>query len=376
MQIIYAPKENKYDKEIKETYAYTELLKDFNDGYGDVYLSLCNKNLITYQDFDITFALLEDSMIWIVPRAKKIQDWRLLATIFALNLWISFVVTFIFSVLIFKAIALCSADKQFHDIFKCFFVTYCIFLNTSCHILPKTFKLRVLCICFIAFALNINAFLQGKLYSNLSHPVYEKEITNTEELLDSGLPLIFNNAMALMFMFGGPVDRKVFDRYIPSEGNSTMKDQLQTLVEKQNFATVISEGILLTNPHTVTLFNKFAIISLPVTIFVKQNHILFETIDDFVRILVENGIVQKFVSDIKYTYALECYEHANCLSFNQNVIKLSIKNLQGALLLYEIGIVVACIVFFLEMCIWHFKKTLFKKTNKCSLFYSKMFKKC
>lgn len=354
MIIKYGPKNDVYGKEALETYSFTELLEDFKSGLGDIYLSFCNLNFITYKQFDISVYVVEESIIFVIPKPKKIEDWRLLATIFNSKLWISIVVGFLISVGVFALIAINTNSGRLKYFAHCFFLIFCTFLNMGYNIYPRTFKLRILYVCLVLFSLNINAYLQGKLYSNMSKPVYEKEITNTVDLLDSGIPLIFNRATSLLFLFNGPVNLRVYRTYIPSE-NIYVDDDLIGVVKNQDYATVIRGGILDTHPYARPLITKFDITKLRASICVKRYHVLFEKIDEYVTRFVEHGIVNKFITNMKHTYGLDCYKSHNCNFSNKRTVKLSRKNLQAAFFIYAVGIILACLIFLGEMSVGRLK---------------------
>lgn len=330
------------------------MLKDFDEGRADLYLSLCILNWITCKQFDSTFALLEESTIWIVPKAKKIQDWRLLAMTFTPKLWVSIVIVLIVSLFAFTTLAVRSADQQFKNVSASIFFAYSTILNTGYTILPRSFKLRLMFACLVVFSLNINAYLQGQLYSNLSHPIFEKKIAITEELLESGLPLMLNPAISLLFLFNGPVNKRIFDTYIQTNFTDSVSD-LMAVAENQNFATVISGGVFYTFPHMKPLVDYFDIVRYPTVIFVKRYHVLFETINNLTKKFVENGLVKKFASDLRFTYSLECWKYGNCTVPGENSVKLSYKSLEGAFFIYAVGVSVACTAFTFEICIGYLK---------------------
>lgn len=365
MQLKYGPETDKYLKEIKETYSFAELLQDLEDGLGDIYLGFCNMNFITYRQFDITYFVLEDSVIWIVPKPKKIEDWRLLVTVFTSKLWLSIVAGFFCCVTIFTAIAICTSSGRFDNVANCFFLIYSTFLNMGYNIYPRTFKLRIICVCLVLFALNINAYLQGKLYSNMSQPVYEKEIANTVELLETGMPLIFNRATSLLFLFNGPVNLQVYRTYIPSN-NTNAGDDLIEVVENQNFATIVTESILNTRPYARPLVTKFDVVRLKASMCVKRHYVLFEKIDELVKKFVEHGFVEKLTSQLKHSCGLLCYTNENCSSIsNKRTVKLSYQNLEAAFFVYKVGLAVACVAFVVEMFIGYLKRSFvyYKSSN-------------
>lgn len=357
---MYNPRGEKYEVEIRQGYTYEQVLEDFNNGNGDILLSLCNHNLITHMQFDITHGLLDESVSFFTPKAKKIEDWKLIFMNLTLHNRITLLALFCFTVIMLRILRT-QLERRFISVYQCALFTYAILLNMSYGVLPKSSKLRLVCIFLILFAINFSAYWQGKLYSTLTHPMYEKEITNIDDLLQSGLPLIFGDAFAIIFLVTkDPRYRHIYKTYTTSRNTDMLMDVLDVM-EKQNFATLCSTGSLLMYPQVLHQINRFDVITIQTSIFVKKDHYIYEMFNYEVLETVEHGIVSKIMSDLRYTYALNCYHDQNCSNpQSQRLLPLSLKNLQGTFLLYCCGLILATIMFIFEHII-HLLSKIAKK---------------
>lgn len=214
LKVRYGPTKIEYDLEVRRSYSFDTLLSDFNSGYGDIFLSLLADNFITHKLFDITVAILDDAIVWIVPRAKRIENWKVILMIFTYNNWVVLLIVFALSVAIFRIISN-KRDGKYNKTPHLAQFTTLIFLSMAASgVLPKNSKMRVFFLFLAFFCINLGAYLQGKLYSNFTQPLYEKEITNIDELLESGLPLMFGDGLAILFLLSGPKNLKVFNTYV------------------------------------------------------------------------------------------------------------------------------------------------------------------
>lgn len=200
--------------EVRRSYSFDTLLNDFNNGEGDIFLSLLADNFITHKMFDITVPLLDDGMVWVVPKAKRIENWRVILMIFTYYNWIVLLIVFALSVAIFRMLSHKRDGKYNKTLYIAQFTTLIFLSMATSSILPKNSKMRVFFLFLTFFCINLGAYIQGKLYSNFTQPLYEKEISNIDELLKSGLPLMFGDALAILFLLSGPKNMMVFNTYV------------------------------------------------------------------------------------------------------------------------------------------------------------------
>lgn len=210
----YGPTKIEYDLEVRRSYSFDTLLADFNNGEGDIFLSLSADNYITHKMFDITIPLLDETVVWVVPKAKRIENWKVILMIFTCSNWIALLIVLAMSVAIFRMFSRKRDGKYHKTLYLAQFTTLIFLSMATSSVLPKNSRMRVFFLFLTFFCINLGAYLQGKLYSNFTQPLYEKEISNIDELLESGLPMMFGDALAILFLLSGPKNMKVFNTYV------------------------------------------------------------------------------------------------------------------------------------------------------------------
>ncbi|RZB39438.1 hypothetical protein BDFB_012735, partial [Asbolus verrucosus] len=149
----------------------------------------------------------------------------------------------------------------------------------------RTLKLLVMSYCWTSLLTSV--VLEARLYDIFSNPVYENDVTDLEKLLSSDLPLKFPEGMAILFLFTGPQNQRVFDTYIAT--NLSLMGCLNELITRKDFATIIDTGILVMRPNIKEIVNIFDIAYFQTVFYMKKHHELFEIFNAVIKRIVESG---------------------------------------------------------------------------------------
>lgn len=184
--------------------------------------------------------------------------------------------------------------------------------------------------------------VQGKLFSFLSKPLYEKPIENLEELVDSNLQLKFIDGMRVLFDENDRVHREILNRGAPLPNFTFMTYAYEAY--SNNYAVIIEEGVLILQPSFRTVLQMFEIHNFIMCYYMPMNHILYEYFDKMVRRIIESGFLDKIVSEMKFNYANIGYV------FEEKVFsKVSFDQIEIALFILLLGYILSITAFVLEI---------------------------
>lgn len=322
---------------------------------ASVYIGFCGNNFLIQQLFDKTFPILEETVLWVAPKVKQGQDWKFATQIFTLSNWLLSITVLLITSLAFRYFATKAnkSDRKYRKLSACLLFIYSCFFNMGNSILPKDIKLRIICLSLGPFALNISAYLQGKLFGALAQPIYTERVGTIEELM-ANIPLVIQEHM-LPFILSSK--NNVTYNFVKSNRISMGYD-LQDVVKLQNIATVVNEQLLKFQPRFIRYIQTHEIIKYQIVLYVKKHDSFYNTINQTIKKFVEYGIVKKIVSDMQYTYILDCLKYVNCWDGKTRVFSLNGPQFLGAFLVLILGLGIATLTFLFEIiyanCIHNF----------------------
>lgn len=173
--------------------SYSGILKLIAEGGCDVAYGHLVPNSSNLNDLDTTYYYFQDTNSWHVPSAVPGKQWKAMILIFEPNLWITIGIILVINTLTWWFFGKFSNDtKEFNFFVWCALHSWYSLLLGSVK-LPLTLKLRFLVIIWTFFSLILATLYQSQLVSMLLKPVYEHQISNSEELLNSSLKIWFIN---------------------------------------------------------------------------------------------------------------------------------------------------------------------------------------
>lgn len=333
---------------------------------ANVYIGSCRNNFLVHQVFDVTFPILEESVIWVAPKLKQGQSWNFVTQFFTFTNWMLSIAVLIITALAFRYFATTAgkSDRKYRKLSECLLFIYSCFFNMGNSILPKDMKLRIICLSLGPFALNISAYLQGKLFVALTHPTYTENI-NTMEEMSVTIPLVVQEHMLLLLQ---NYKTNVPYNFVKSSRIS-MEYDLQDVVRFQDAGTVIHQDILKNHPNFIPYIQTHEIMKYQIVLYVMKNNKFYKTINDTVKKFVKHGIIKKMISDMKYIYALQCLKYRDCWSGHAQISNLTISNLRGAFFILVLGLGVSLLLFLLEVFCKYFNlRNLKNRFNRVASF--------
>lgn len=330
----------------KHSTPYKTIYEKMREENATIYMGFCHDSGLAQQLFDATIPILDDSILWVAPKLKQGQGWSVIMQFFTLSNWLLSMFVLIITALAFRYFATKAGedDRKYRKMSQCLLFIYSCFFNMGNSILPKDAKLRIICLSLGPFALNISAYLQGKLVGALTHPIYTERDGSFEEL-QNNIPLVIQEYMLTLLQIS-----KTNISYNFSKSNrSLMQFDLQDVVKLQDRATIINKELLNDHSHFMSYIQTNEIIKYKVVLYVMKNDGLYELINDTIKKFVEHGFIKKIISDVKYMHVLQCYQYMNCWDANTQVFILTIPHLKGAFFVLIFGLAVAVVLFLIEL---------------------------
>lgn len=318
---------------------------------ASIYIGVCNYNYLAQQLFDTPFPILEESVLWVAPKLKQGQGWKFVTQFFTLTNWLLSISVLLITAFAFRYFATKAkdSDRKYKKFSECLLFIYSCFFNMGNNILPKDGKLRLICLSLGPFALNISAYLQGRLFGALTHPIYTERVGSIEEL-STTMPLVIQEHMLILFL--SSKSNKTYN-FIKS-GRQSMRDDLEDVVKFQNIATVVNEQLLHDQIHFTPYIQTQTIMKYQIALYVMKHDMLYKIINDMIKKMVEHGIVKRLVSDMQYNFKLRCLRYLNCWDGNIQISSLSAVDLRGAFFVLNFGFVVGALIFLFEIFYHYF----------------------
>lgn len=101
--------------------SYTEIFGDLQKEEADLCLGFFHANLTLNEDFKMSFSIIQDDLVWVVPKARNRNHWSKFASIFALEIWICICLAVILTSGIFFIFGTFNFDSRyFRQPWNCF----------------------------------------------------------------------------------------------------------------------------------------------------------------------------------------------------------------------------------------------------------------
>lgn len=336
---------NNYEDDISNSYNFDNLHNEFEDGKGDVFIGLVNFYPALY--FDVTHTLIDDSMLLMIPKGKKMSYLKALLHIYTIRSWGLTMILFIIFFILLCIIGRSHYEQSFRSPIKNFTFIFSIFLGMS---VPKTMNTVMIKFLFLTMFLvcMINCIIiQGKLFSIISVPVHERNINDIPTLLKSHLPIKFKEGISMLFFDNKPESEEILRIFRPT--NDSIPETADELVRKKDFATILDKIQLITKPSLGDLVTYIELVNFQVVYLFKKHHHLFEHLNFEIQRCIESGFMDRLVSSLKFKELLQNEDYKK----SYQAFKLTLEHLQGPCYILFVGLLLSTISFSAELFIYH-----------------------
>ncbi|KAF2886696.1 hypothetical protein ILUMI_19477 [Ignelater luminosus] len=285
-------------------------------------------------------------MTWAVPKPATISSVKVIVVTLKWAVWATIVLTSIVTSFVWYLFAKALSEHPFENLQKCILITITMVIGVSLSILPKSRSLRVLGAFYMFYCLEISTIFQGKLFSILRHPPLDDKIDTMEKLANSTLSVIGGIATrnTLQRQQDNPIFAKLYNRFLLKQ-ETLLADHLTELVSYKNCGTIVGKGMMrnmfVQLKGMVDLIeHNSGLLEFEVSFAIRKGNPFLKILNEFCKRLAESGIYMKFFSE-----AVAQFE----LPTQSQVSVLTIQHLEGPFYLWIVGLLLAVLVFILEL---------------------------
>jgi hypothetical protein len=146
---------------------------------------------------DPTVSFDSDRLMWYVPCSVKVPRWMSILRMFAPSVWLAVFASVFVAVIIWHCLARprrgsgsLGEHHTYNNITSVFSTVCAVKLGMPAYVQPRTDPLRIFFFSWVCYSLAVNTVFQAFLTAVLIDPVYERQISNMEELLNSDLTFL------------------------------------------------------------------------------------------------------------------------------------------------------------------------------------------
>ncbi|KAF5290690.1 hypothetical protein FQR65_LT01980 [Abscondita terminalis] len=299
------------------------------------------------EDNVTTASYFGEDLVWIVPSPKRVPPMKTLGLIFKNIVWSMIIVGFV-SVTIAWWLILKHVNL-FSDFTEILLRIFSITIFGGAHRYELFWGIRFLFISYVLYSIHIQTAFTSKLMEVLTAPQYERGIKNIHDLAKSNLSILVREDIYGVYFehmeSNDPLFKAVKSNIKTLTGdkmggyivNKTTYKKYAVLVQK-NFMDIISESLHVQPNYIVE--NTF-LATLHTAFMGMDNAYVLKTIDKVISILIESGVQEYFINNVKYRYKIKFIKA-------QVPIKLSLNHLYPIFVFWCSGLIISLFVFVLE----------------------------
>lgn len=342
---------------------YSHMFGQLQNFDADVIMGVCPMNFSHFTDFDVCFPYMYEMITWVVPKANLLPQWKKIVTVFSVSLMICLSLsTLILSIIIYTMCKyiLKHEFSPYKNFLSTLSITFSIYSAVSVFRQPKTLPIRILFILLTMAIVLLGVVYQSKLTSILTQPLYDKQISNIEELLQSDLKLGLN--LNIHSAFNNKTNIKEYEIFKRSENCDLSLKCLNRTAFKKDFAVTKAKKIIeiaLLKYYTekdgteLIYFFKNPLMYLYIGTFFFKGHPLYEQYNKYCKILFESGFIEKWFEDLKWETKIKLR-----LTDRPRNISVSLKHISGTFLVLFAGHGLSIIIFFFEIIYYKYMNKL------------------
>ncbi|XP_060522286.1 glutamate receptor ionotropic, delta-2-like [Cylas formicarius] len=311
------------------------------------------------KDFAYSVAYFSEDVVWVAPRARIIPPWRVLAVIFAPEMWaVCLCSIFGFGVLFYASAKLHEeAVPGYSSLERCVGTSFEVLIALAVWKQPNGDMTRVFFIGCAVFGIIVNSVYTSSLIQYLTDPVREHQISTGREIVESDLK--FGGPSMYRAIASNDSDDIVVKKFIAEY--RTVEEEIDTfaywlgLVTREKYATItdktpvhylLAKGNEMVtdsrgNPTVFVVPRK--VMSKTISVMMRRGHNLRKRLNDVIQhLMVEGGVVGKLASK---------YIHKGAVRRNHgddDQKPLNAHHLQGAFAILFLGYVAGSVALVAE----------------------------
>lgn len=326
------------------------ILRESDVGIGAMYPSE-----IRHKYLDHSVPYLQDMIAWTVPISKPVSKWMNYLVLMTPRTMISCVVVIAIACLL---VYLLSKNKPepplFRSISSSLIAVLAIALFNNTCIEPRFCILRSFMLIWVFYSIHVGVLFQTALMHSFSSPLMEPQLNNAKDLIKSGLVYSFKEQTLVYFKYYNVSEDKAFtERY---EFCKTIYPCLMRVANGRDRAIAVSRSYL---DYTQDLYRDLDgnskvftftenIITLPIEMLMVKGFPLKHRFNELILNCKSAGLFEFWASSV-----LRKSDQTKKADLDKEerkpAFQLRMKHLFGAFFVLAVGLVLATVIFILEI---------------------------
>ncbi|GLV43733.1 Ionotropic receptor 60a [Carabus blaptoides fortunei] len=327
---------------------YSELYRMLYNYEGEIMFGSLKVNSTFNEEFDSSYTHMRDDICWYAPKAHEVAPWKHLLIVFQKHVWFILLCVMCVTALFWRLMSYVVDQYYYNQTLHCLTnVWYSLLLGSVRQ--PRGSSMRLTFISWVMGTFLISTMYQTMFTSILTNPVYGKQISNMEEMLESHIDYGFDSLAAGEFKF--PQDKTlwtIYNNYIPCPFHLAVSCINRTIVAKNFVLAKNRKNMAYFLKHNYSYLGgrsavyEFEAYKYYLRVMVNQGFPLLESLNTFIRRIQNCGLFMKWNSDLIESLHLKLQDKGK-------VKQLTVEHLQAAFYILAFGCVIGFIVFIIEL---------------------------
>jgi hypothetical protein len=278
--------------------------------------------------FECTRAYLKDRLVWHVPRAKQVAQWKGFYRVFDKGTWAVIIIVTITVALLLWHMGRTAKGTSYSALAKRLSHVWASSLGIAVPEQTHALRPRLLLMFWMIYCLHMNAVYLSFLTSFLINPGFERQVRSVDELVKSNLDYGYHAGFDKYFNDSSDeILMKILSRRKHCEGDG--EGCLRRMADRGDFAMLVSSMLVqyktalkFMDHNGNTLFNHFedSFLDYDLVMYMSKGSHLLERIDSVIHRIVESGMLERWWEEMKNSLrrkrALLTVEESSSLSFS------------------------------------------------------------
>lgn len=290
----------------------------------------------------ISDIIFYDYVVWIVPKPQKLSNIKIIASVFETSCWMVIFAVLTTLIPIWYLLVQQQTISSEMNFSRCALDIVSITLGFGITNITN----RLFLIVLLLYSFHINYFFQGQLASILTSPIYEAKISTMEQLIDSRLHIVINDAInkeSVLKDAQHPLSKRLYNRLevLPSKSSYN----LTRILGDKSFSNMAIKSFLsdinITDAHRLRtdMVIDTLLMRMEASYRMRKGNPYTLTINEVLKSVREGGLWMKWLSDLKKIMFLEA---------EPEIVVLTLQHLEMAFVMLGIGYALATGVFVYE----------------------------
>lgn len=313
-----------------------------------------------FMNLDHSVSYASESIAWCVPRALIKPRWLSIFNIFTAESWLFVMLTYVTVAFFTWALTYwhSSESTAYRSPSSCFVNMLAVLISVSVKSKPRLHSVQILFLVWCGFSLILTAVYQTYLIKYLVKPAYDTQIKTIEEVFKASIPFGYLHVSRLYFSRTSNdwIQQKlVRDAIICYDADECLYNV--AIARKYAFAVprlylMYTESKYRDHDGKSLLYAfKEDYVFYPIHMYTYKGFPLLNRINKLISNVQQTGIQAKWESDLKRMFSQKSESHHHVNNQKENVDVLTLEHLQGAFIVFALGIAFAMVAFLLELTV-------------------------